>query len=101
MAILLVACGGGGPEPTAEPVITEQALEPTATTIEPTPTQVPVVDPDQILDELWVLVGYGDALDPTVVERDTLVTMVLSRDGKVSGSWGCNNYSSTYEFQPD
>ena len=101
MVILLVACGGGGPEPTAEPVITDQVLEPTATTIEPTPTQILVVNPDQILDELWVLVGYGDALDPTVVERDTLITMVLSRDGTVSGSSGCNNYSSTYEFQPD
>jgi heat shock protein HslJ len=59
------------------------------------------VDLDQIQDQLWVLVGYGDAIDPTVVERDTVITMVLSADGTVSGSSGCNNYTSTYEIQPD
>jgi heat shock protein HslJ len=101
LAILLVSCGGGGPEPTAEPVTTEQALEPTPTTIPPAPTPVPVVDLDQIQDQLWVLVGYGDAIVPTVVERDTVISLVFSSDGTVSGSSGCNNYTSTYEIQPD
>ena len=47
--------------------------------------------------DTWVLVGYGDALNPTVVEPGTYVTINFSNsDNQVSGSGGCNNYFSTY-----
>ncbi len=100
LGILLTACGGGEPAPpTQPPAVTEQAVEPAPTDIPPTP--VPFVDLDQVYDLLWVLVGFGDAVDPTVVERDTLITLVFSGDGTVSGSSGCNNYSSSYELETD
>jgi len=45
----------------------------------------------------WVLIGYGDALNPTVVEPGTYVTINFSNsDNQVSGSGGCNNYFSAY-----
>ena len=45
----------------------------------------------------WVLVGYGDALNPTVVEPGAYVTINFSAtDDQVNGSGGCNNYFTTY-----
>lgn len=45
----------------------------------------------------WVLVDYGDALNPTVVEPGTYVTINFSAtDDQVNGSGGCNNYFTTY-----
>ena len=50
----------------------------------------------------WVLVGYGDALNPTVVEPGTYVTINFSAtDDQVYGSGGCNNYFSTYTADDD
>ncbi len=90
LGILFAACGGGEPAPPTQlPAVTEQAVEPAPTELPPTP--VPFVDLDQVYDLLWVLVGFGDAVDPTVVERDTVITLVFAGDGTVSGSSGCNN----------
>lgn len=100
LGIMLTACGGGEPAPpTQPPAITEQAVEPAPTDIPATP--VPAIDLDQVYEVLWVLVGFGDAADPRVVERDTVITLVFSADGTVSGSSGCNNYSGTYELETD
>ena len=68
LAILVTSCGGAAPEPSTgtPPPVTEQAVEVAPTEIPPTP--VPSVDMDQIVDVLWVLLGYGDAADPYVVE---------------------------------
>ncbi|MGW8225608.1 MAG: META domain-containing protein [Anaerolineales bacterium] len=101
VSILLAACGGNAPEPTTEaaPVETEQIVEQVPTEIPPTPA--PIVDMDQVVDVLWVLLGYGDALNPSVVEPETVITLVFSADGSVAGSSGCNNYSSTYQVAPD
>ena len=101
-AMVIAACGGTPPEPTTEapPSDTEQvtaAEEPTQ--VPPTPE--PVVDMEQIVDIQWVLLGYGDAANPVVIARDTTITMVLTEDGQVSGTAGCNNYSSTYQVEPD
>ena len=101
LVFLMAACGGTAPESTTEPppVETEQVVEQPPTEIPPTPA--PVVDMDQVVDELWLLLGYGDALNPSVVEPGTVITLVFSADGSVSGSSGCNNYSSTYQVAPD
>ncbi|MGD8585633.1 MAG: META domain-containing protein, partial [Chloroflexota bacterium] len=56
----------------------------------------------EVADRVWVLVGYGDALNPTVVEEGTVVTAVFSsQELRVSGSGGCNNYFADYEFSDD
>ncbi len=46
----------------------------------------------------WVLVGYGNPDDPTLVEPGTVVTAQFADDGSLSGSGGCNSYNATYEF---
>ena len=104
LTVILTACGGAPPSPTTEaaPAETEQAAEVVQSTDVPA-TEEPelVVDMDQIVDVLWVLLGYGDAANPTVVERNTVITIVFSADDQVSGSAGCNNFSSTYQVDPD
>jgi heat shock protein HslJ len=46
----------------------------------------------EVADRLWVLVGYGDALNLTVVEEGTMITAQFSSvEPTVSGSGGCNN----------
>ena len=74
-----------------------------APTAQPTATPVPtVVDlSPQLVDKLWVLAAYGDATNPTVVEEGTKVTALFAADGSLSGSGGCNNYSSTYQLEGD
>ena len=104
LALVVAACGGAAPEPTTEapPPATEQAAEVTQpTAIPPTAEPELVVDMDQVVDVLWVLLGYGDAGNPTVVERNTLISIVFSADGQVSGSAGCNNFSSTFQVEAD
>jgi heat shock protein HslJ len=83
-------------EPAAEPAAEEPPAEPPAEE-PPQPVQLPVGQLDDLVDELWVLVGFGDALNPAVVEAGTVITAVFTRDGAVSGSDGCNNYSAAYE----
>ena len=99
---ILAACGGTPPAPTTEapPAETEQVAEELAPTEIP-PTPEPVIDMEQTVDVLWILLGYGDAANPTVVERDTLISIVFTEDGQVSGSAGCNNFSGTYQVDPD
>lgn len=76
----------------------------------PTPESIPVVPVDneaeisqpiyrwgEVTDRVWVLVAYGDALNPTVVEEGPVVSAVFSSvEPVVSGSGGCNNYSTGY-----
>ena len=51
----------------------------------------------EVADQVWVLVGYGDALNPTVVEEGTVITANFSStDGQVTGSGGCNSYFAAY-----
>jgi heat shock protein HslJ len=99
LTFLLAACGGEPPAPTEQPAETEQVVEIAPTEIPPTP--VPEVDVEQVYAELWLLVGYGDAANPRVVESDTVITLAFSPDGTVSGSSGCNNYASSFEIGPD
>ena len=56
----------------------------------------------EVADRLWVLVGYGDAVNPTVVEEGTTITAVFSSvEPTVSGSGGCNNYFAGYASTDD
>ena len=51
----------------------------------------------EVADQVWVLVGYDDALNPTVVEEGTVITAEFSSsDGQVTGSGGCNSYFAAY-----
>jgi heat shock protein HslJ len=53
------------------------------------------------VDKPWLLVAFGEAANPTVVETGTVVTALFSSDGVLSGSGGCNNYTTSYELNGD
>jgi heat shock protein HslJ len=57
--------------------------------------------PPPLEETLWVLVGSGNADDPTLVEAGTVVTAQFAADGTLSGSGGCNNYTLNYEVDED
>ena len=111
LAIMLVACGGEDPTATPvpeEPTPVPQVEEPTAVpeVAEPAGEAPEISQPiyrwGEVADRLWVLVGYGDALNPTVVEEGTVITAVFSSvEPTVSGSGGCNNYFASYESTND
>jgi heat shock protein HslJ/chitodextrinase len=67
--------------------------------VTPTPEiSQPIYRWGEVADRVWVLVGYGEALNPTVVEEGTVITAVFSSvDGQVTGSAGCNNYFTGYD----
>ncbi len=109
LAILLSACNRE--EPTATPVPEEPTMEPE---VQEEPTAAPTAEEEvpeisqpiyrwgEVADRLWVLVGYGDALNPTIVEEGTVITAVFSSvEPTVSGSGGCNNYFTGYESTDD
>jgi heat shock protein HslJ len=112
IVILLAACGGENPTATLvptvemptpetqmEPVVMESTLEP----IEETPAiSQPIYRWGEVADRLWVLVGYGDAANPTVVEEGTTISVVFSSvEPTLNGSGGCNNYFAGYTSTDD
>ena len=108
IVVLLAAC-----RPATTP--TEPTTpESTAAPAEPTPTEVSAPQPaatqepkptldilSQLIDVQWVLVAYGEAANPTVVEEGATTTALFGADGSVSGSGGCNQYSGSYELNGD
>jgi heat shock protein HslJ len=54
--------------------------------------------PPPLEDTLWVLVGYGTPDEPTLVEPGTVVTAQFTEDGSLTGSGGCNTYTTSFEF---
>ena len=115
LLMLLAACSS--PEPTATP---EQPADAStgSTDVQEEATAVPDVStgsadevPEisqpiyrwgEVADRVWVLVGYDDALNPTVVEEGTVITAVFSSvDNLLSGSGGCNNYFTSYDSTDD
>ena len=110
LALMLAACGEeedptATPEPTAVP---EVEVEPTAAPEEAEPAaEVPEISQPiylwgEVADRVWVLVGFGDAANPTVVEEGIVITANFSSsEGQVSGSAGCNNYFTAYESTDD
>ena len=97
------------PEPTPEPVVEEATAVPEA--VEPEVTQPEAEVPEisqpiylwgEVADRMWVLVGYGDAANPTVVEEGTKITATFSSvEPTVNGSGGCNNYFAGYTSADD
>jgi heat shock protein HslJ len=77
--------------PTAVPIITQPP--------EPVSAAVPTVDlSGQLAGPLWMLLGSGDAGNPTVVEAGVTVTAQFSKDGNLSGFGGCNSFFGPYEL---
>ena len=67
-------------------------------------TEQPQTPPDAsvaLVNTTWVLVGYGEAANPTVVEDGTLVTIFFAPDGSLNGSGGCNTYNTSYQVDGD
>jgi heat shock protein HslJ len=113
LSLILAACQ---PTPTA----TESPATPLPPT-EAAPTEAPPPEPESEPEEgapeisqpiarwnsvteqgVWVLIGYGDALNPTVVEPGTYVTIDFSSsEDQVNGSGGCNNYFTSYSADDD
>lgn len=110
LAILLISCGGEDPtpvpeEPTAAPEVAAQAEEaavaeqPVADAPE---ASQPIYSWGEVADKQWVLVGFGDPANPTVVAEGAMITAVFSSvEPTVSGSGGCNNYFAGYESTDD
>lgn len=123
--LLLAACGSETPvaeqplpeqpEATAPPAEEVPTAEPEVPTAEPEAPQE--TEPEAEVPEIsqpiarwnsvsergnWVLLGYGDTLNPTVVEPDTYVFINFSDvDDQVNGSGGCNNFFSSYTADDD
>jgi heat shock protein HslJ len=101
--ILLSACrpAPATPQPPAPPgeppapAVAEPAAE------EPVVEEAPAGEAVQLVDQQWLLVAYGDSTNPTVVAEGSLVTALFAEDGNLSGSGGCNNFSTTYELNGD
>jgi heat shock protein HslJ len=49
-----------------------------------------------LVDTLWVLTAYGNPEDPTPSEPGIITTAVFGADGTLSGSTGCNRYTTPY-----
>ena len=97
ISLLLGACSSPAPSPSPTEPPAPPSSPPTATANpEPTPDLAP-----QLLDKLWMLVAFGEAANPDVVEEGTVVTALFSADGTLSGSGGCNNYTTAYELIGD
>ncbi|MEJ2710494.1 MAG: META domain-containing protein [Anaerolineales bacterium] len=91
MAVLLAACSTPAPAPatgTPEPAI-------------PTPTTISQIEVDRLYNTLWILVGYGDPGNPTVVDPGLRISAEFTPEGQISGFGGCNNYSGTFEASAD
>ncbi|MFM8322209.1 MAG: META domain-containing protein [Chloroflexota bacterium] len=55
----------------------------------------------QLAGPLWMLLGFGDAGNPTVVETGVTVTAQFGPDGALNGFGGCNTFFGSYELTGD
>src|SRR5512139_3970299 len=86
--------------PTPPPAATATAAPEPTEEVAPTPEPTADLSPE-LVDKLWTLVAFGEAANPAVVEEGTVVTALFGSDGTLSGSGGCNNYTTTYELDGD
>jgi heat shock protein HslJ len=97
LTLLLAGCQ---PQPTP----TESPAEPPPPTEVP-PTQAPPEEPvaaqapPELVGVEWVLIAYGDAGNPVVVEPDTRPTIAFGADGNASGSGGCNSFTTAFQVE--
>jgi len=106
LSIMLAACQPAvtpTPLPTEAPVIAPTAVpQEQAPVVTKEPEPVAKVDLSaQLVGPLWLLLGYGDALNPTVVETGVTVTVQFMKDGSLSGFGGCNNFFGSYQLTGD
>lgn len=98
MSVLLAACQ-------SQPTVSPEAASTEASPTEPLPTQAPIEPTPEalalpeLLDFEWVLIGYGDALNPVVVEPGTRPTAIFGADRSLHGSASCNNYNTTFQVE--
>ena len=90
VAIILGACTTSTPTPVATPF----------NTATPAPTPV-VVDVNLLYANPWVLVGYGDPANPTVVAGGLVITAEFTPDGQLNGFGGCNTYNGSVQVATD
>ncbi len=101
LAIMLTACKAPA---TPSPILT---VEPTSAMDAPlpiVPESQPVSEVDfsaQLIGPLWMLLGYGDAGNPTVIEPGLTITLQFAEDGSLGGFGGCNNFFGSYELDGD
>ncbi len=92
---LLSACGPAAtpaPAPTQPPTAAPQ----------PVSEVVPAADlSGQLVGPLWMLLGYGDAGNPIIVEPGTNVTVQFAEDNSLNGFGGCNSFFGPYELTGD
>jgi len=113
LALLLVACSNEDPTPASEePIATaeqpeaEQPIADQPEISQPIANEPEISQPiyrwGEVADKQWVLVGYGDPANPTVVAEGTKITAVFSSvEPTVNGFGGCNNYFVGYESTDD
>ena len=114
LSLILAACQ---PTATESTETSSPATEAAPTVAAPTEAPPPEPETDESTPEIsqpiarwnavteggvWVLIGYGEASSPTVVEPGTYVTIDFSEsDDQVNGSGGCNNYFTSYSADDD
>ena len=54
-----------------------------------------------LTDTSWKLVSYGSASNPTAAVPDAKTALTFDKDGKLSGSAGCNSISGDYTISGD
>jgi heat shock protein HslJ len=95
--VLLSACG-----PAATPAPAPAPTQPPTAVPQPVAVDVPATDlSGQLVGPLWMLLGYGDAGNPTIVEPGTNVTVQFAEDKSLSGFGGCNSFFGPYELTGD
>lgn len=82
---------------TPEPVPTsEPTAEPTAV-----PTETPVIPRDALAGTRWSVRTFGPLRLQTRLVRGTTLTLNFGNAGEVSGSAGCNTFTSSYVIDGD
>jgi heat shock protein HslJ len=60
------------------------------------------LQPAPLVGSMWTLTSYNNGKDALVsVLNGTVISASFSEDGRLSGSAGCNNYTTTYELSDD
>lgn len=81
------------PQPTATP---EPTSEPTAE-----PVEKAVVPRDALAGTSWSVRTFGPLRAQTRLVRGTTLTLKFGNEGEVSGSSGCNTFTSSYTIEGD
>ena len=70
------------------------------------PTETPLFQPppvpvEQLYENPWILVAYGDPDNPTVIPAGIQVSAQFDQEGNLGGFSGCNQYSTGFEASSD